>query len=314
MIRNRNTSFGAWLTRLAWCGLLVAAPVDARAQERWQVGWTPSLSSGRYGADTSTEVLYTPLTARRLFDAGDVAVVVPMLCVWGGGGLVVVNGSPVVPDQSTRTRAAAAAAAGGASSTTRPATRDGASTTSTRAATNGASDIVGPVGSSQPARACGLGDLVVRGRYYLSDGNDRRPSVALRAHVKTPTANASRGLGTGRPDEGVALEVGQRLPGGTSLLADAGYTWIGKPAGTDYRDTWWYDVGVSRDFARSVVNLSVFFEEYRAVLPGDVNARDILVAATIRGTGGWRVQAAGIVGLSDGAPDHGLTFGLSRRF
>lgn len=314
MRRSRNTSFAWRLAHVAWSGLLLAVPGDAWAQERWQVSWTPSLSSGRYGADARTEVLYTPLTARRLFGAGDVAVVVPMLCVWGGRGLVVVNGSPVVPDQTTRTRAAAAAAAGGTSPTTRPTPRDGASTTSTPSATGSAAAVVGAVGSSQPARACGPGDLVVRGRYYLSDGNERRPSVALRAHVKTPTASASRGLGTGRPDEGVALELGQRLSGGTSLLADAGYTWIGKPDGSDYRDTWWYDVGVSRDLARSVVNLSVFFEEYRAVLPGDVNARDILVAATIRGTGGWRVQAAGTVGLSDGAPDHGLTFGLSRRF
>jgi len=300
----------AWLPHVVWCGLLVATPCNGWAQERWQVGWTPSLSSGRYGADTRTDVLYTPLTARRLFDAGDVAVVVPMLCVWGGGGLVVVNGSPVVPDQTTRTRASAAASAAGRASTPVPTTRDGASTISTRGATN----VVAAVGPSQPTRACGLGDLVVRGRYYLSDGGDRRPSVALRAHVKVPTANASRGLGTGRPDEGVALELGQRLAGGASLLADAGFTWIGKPDATDYRDTWWYDVGVSRDLARSVVNLSVFFEEYRAVLPGDVNARDILLAATIRGAGGWRVQAAGTLGLSDGAPDHGLTFGLSRRF
>ena len=305
---------GAWLAHVAWCGLLVAMPCESWAQERWQVGWTPSLSSGRYGADTRTDVLYTPLTARRLFDAGDVAVVVPMLCVWGGGGLVVVNGSPVVPDQTTRTRAAAATAAGGSASTPPPTTRDGASTTPTRAATGSATNVVAEVGPSQPTRACGLGDLVVRGRYYLSDGDDRRPSVAVRAHVKVPTANVSRGLGTGRPDEGVALELGQRLAGGASLVADAGFTWIGKPDGTDYRDTWWYDVGVSRDLARSVVNLSVFFEEYRAVLPGDVNARDILLAATIRGTGGWRVQAAGTLGLSDGAPDHGLTFGLSRRF
>jgi Putative MetA-pathway of phenol degradation len=313
MTSNMSTSFGSWLARLAWCGLLVVAPGTAWTQERWQVGWTPSLSSGRYGADASTEVLYTPLTARRLFDAGDVAVVVPMLCVWGGGGLVVVNGSPVVPDQTLRTRADAAASAGRAS-TTPPTTRDGATTTTTRPSTGSGSAAGGAPVISQPTRACGLGDLVIRGRYYLSDGTDRAPSVAVRAHVKAPTASTTRGLGTGRPDEGVALEMGQRIAGRLSLLADAGYTWIGKPDGTDYRDTWWYDVGVGRDLARGLVNLSVFFEEYRAVLPGDVNARDILVAASIRGTGGWRVQAAGTVGLSEGAPDHGLTFGLSRRF
>ena len=29
------------------------------------------------------------------------------------------------------------------------------------------------------------------------------PTIAVRAHVKVPTASAERGLGTGRPDEGV---------------------------------------------------------------------------------------------------------------
>jgi hypothetical protein len=301
---------GPWLSLLASCAMLLTTASAGQAQDRWQVGWTPTLSSGRYGADAKTDVLYTPLTARRLFDAGDVAVVAPMLCVWGGGGLVVVNGTPVVPDQTTRARLAAAAA----TTRTRPATRGGSTTTTTAPTSDvglatGAGDDVSP-----QTRECGLGDVVVRGRYYLSDEIDGRPSVAVRAHVKMPTASAARGLGTGRPDEGLALELGQPLPGGVTLLADAGYTWIGRPAGTDYRDTWWYDVGASRDVAGGVVNLAVLFEEYRAVRPGDVNARDILAAATIRGTGGWRLQVAGTVGLSDGAPDHGITVGLSRRF
>jgi hypothetical protein len=312
MTTKSRTFVGTCVLHAACAAMLLGPASEGWAQERWQVGWTPSLSSGRYGTDASTDVLHTPLTARRLFGTGDVALVVPMLCVWGSGGLVVINGSPVVPDQTTRARAAAAAASG--TSTTRPATRDGATTTTTRStATTTATDVV-PTVPSQPARACGLGDLVVRGRYYLSDGAGSRPSVALRAHVKAPTASASRGLGTGRPDEGVALEVSQHIAGGASVLADAGYTWIGKPSGADYRDTWWYDVGMGRDVVRGVVNVSAFFEEYRAVLPGDINARDILVAATVRGADGWRIQVAGTAGLSDGAPRQGVTIGLSRRF
>jgi len=89
---------------------------------------------------------------------------------------------------------------------------------------------------------------------------------------------------------------------------------LGKPAGAEFRNSWWYDVGVGQDLAGGAVNLSVFFEEYSAIVPGLDNAREVLAAVTMKGAGGWRLQVSGEFGLSDGAPDHGLTFGASRRF
>ena len=49
-------------------------------------------------------------------------------------------------------------------------------------------------------------------------------------------------------------------------------------------------------------------------MPGLANAREVLAAVSLKGAGGWRVQVTGQFGLSDGAPDHGVTFGASRRF
>ena len=158
-----------------------------------------------------------------------------------------------------------------------------------------------------------MGDIVVRGRYYLLDERRWAPTIALRGHVKAPTASAERGLGTGRPDEGVGLEISRTIAGGAMAMVDGGYTVIGKPAGVDYHNNWWYDVGIGQD-VRRVVDLSVFFEEYRAIVPGLPSARDVLAAVSVTGAGGWRVQVSGEFGLSDGAPDHGVTFGASRRF
>ena len=97
-------------------------------------------------------------------------------------------------------------------------------------------------------------------------------------------------------------------------MVDGGYTVIGKPAGVDFNNNWWYDVGIGQNLAKGAVNLSVFFEEYRTIVPGFANARDILAAVSLTGPSGWRVQVSGQFGLSDGAPDHGVTFGASRRF
>jgi hypothetical protein len=266
--------------------MLLGTAAVSRAQDRtWQFGSASSFSSGKYGTDTRTEVLHTPITARRVFDDGDVTFVFPFMCVWGDGGVTVINGSPV------RQQRIANSAAGRGGTSVR--------SSGTTAAT---------------ARQCGISDIVVRGRYFLLDQDQSawRPTIAIRGHVKAPTASAERGLGTGRSDEGVGLEISRTIAGGTTAMVDGGYTIIGKPAGVDYNNNWWYDVGIAQDVRQ--VNLSVFFEEYRAIVPGLANARDVLAAVSVTGAGGWRVQVSGEFGLSDGAPDHGITLGASRRF
>jgi hypothetical protein len=140
------------------------------------------------------------------------------------------------------------------------------------------------------------------------------PTIAVRAHLKMPTASAERGLGTGRFDEGLGIEVSRTLGGGAMAMADGGYTVVGKLSGIDYNNSWWYDVGLGQNLAGGVVNLSAFFEEYRAIVPGLANARDILAAVSLTNGSGWRVQVSGQFGLSDGAPDRGLAVGASRRF
>jgi hypothetical protein len=67
---------------------LALLPSPARAQTgQWQVGTASSYSSGRYEADTPTSVVYTPLTARRLFADGDLTLVLPWTCIKGEGGV-----------------------------------------------------------------------------------------------------------------------------------------------------------------------------------------------------------------------------------
>ena len=75
--------------------MLLMLPASAPAQEDWQVGTTPSFSSGRYRTNTRTEVLHTPIIARRLFKNADLMLAFPMTCVWGDPGVTIINGTPV---------------------------------------------------------------------------------------------------------------------------------------------------------------------------------------------------------------------------
>ena len=274
---------------LLWATLLLF-PLNAYAQgEQWQLGTAPSFSSGRYGTDTRTDVFYTPITARRLFDDGDLTFVIPMTCIRGNGGVIVVNGMPVRQERLDATG--------------QTGTRTG--TDSTRTDTTAAA----------PApTACGLGDIIVRGRYYVLDERAWFPTIALRAHVKVPTASEEKGLGTGRPDEGVGVEVSRTIGRGLMAMVDAGYTVIGDRPGFDLNDTWWYDVGLGQNLAKDVVNVSVFVEEYRALVEGLEHSRELVAAVSVKSANGWRVQVSGSKGLSDGAPDRGFTLGASRRF
>lgn len=319
MARSRSYRGGVHRSAHAvlWALLcLAAAPGIGQAQEQWQLGVIPSVSSGTYGTDTRTDIVYTPFTARRLFRDGDLAVVLPYTCIRGTGNVTVIDGSPVRTDPSDRT---------GGSGTTGD-VRPGRSTPSRddRAGTGPVSsdrqhELPATRGSDpqpQTINTCGLGDIVVRGRYYVLDEDERGwlPTVAVRAHVKAPTASADAGLGTGRSDEGMGLEVSRMVGRGFMTMVDGGYTLIGKPLGVDFKNRWWYDVGVAQSLANGAANVSVFFEEYSAIVPGFVNARDLLAVLSLKSANGWRIQLLGEFGLSDGAPDLGVTIGASRRF
>lgn len=291
---------GAWLI-LATSGSLYAA------DDRWQVGMAPSFSSGKYGTDSTTEVLHTPISTRMLFDAGDVTFVFPFTCIRSRGGVTVIGGTPVRNER----QANAAGDSPSPARTTRPAEATGGSRPGISTITPSPAS---PTPSGSEAMNCGMGDVIVRGRAYVLDERAWMPTIAIRAHVKGPTASAAGNLGTGKADAGIGVEISRSLGAGWLAMLDGGYTAIGQPAGMIFNNNWWYDVGVGRTFARNLVNVSVFFEESRALVPGLEHARDMLAVLGLSGRSGWRLQAAGQFGLSEGAAHHGLSLGASRRF
>ena len=299
------------LSTIVW---VAAAPDVGYADEQWQLGITPSFSSGKYGTDTRTDIIYTPFTARRLFTDGDLTVVLPYTCIRGNGNVTVVDGTPVRTDLISDTRGPGTDADGqregptGGRSDRAGAGSDSTHTTDELPTTPGSGAL------AQDVSTCGLGDIIVRGRYYVVDERGWLPTVAIRAHLKAPTASAHAGLGTGRPDEGVGVEVSRMIGGGFMAMVDGGYTLIGKPDGVEFNNRWWYDVGVAKSLASGAANVSVFFEEYRTIVPGFANPRDVVAVLSLKGASGWRVQLLGEFGLSNGAPDVGLIVGVRRRF
>ncbi len=166
-----------------------------------------------------------------------------------------------------------------------------------------------------PARVTndGLGDILLTGRYFILDERDFLPTIALVARIKAPTADADKGLGTGEWDEGIGAEVSKKFADRWVGYFDLGYTVIGEPAGVTLRNRWNYDLGLGYYFTKALLG-SVYYEEWRAVVPGTVNPRDLLFSLFYKASDAVRLNLAMEAGLSKGAPDFGITGGVSFRF
>jgi len=237
---RRRSSFTSGTTILLWVLLLCSAAshpaIAATADPTWQVGGSITHSSGDYGTGSTTTITYIPITVRRLFDSGDISLVIPYLSVTGNCGVTMLSGTP----NST----------GGTCPTSTTTTARGRQVTRT---------------FQTRTTESGLGDILLRGRYYVLDGTASVPTVALIAREKFPTADSAKGLGTGRFDETLGMELTQRLPSNFIAFADTGYTFIGHVQGVGLRNQWYYDLGLGYYFTKTLLG-SVYYEEWRAVV------------------------------------------------
>ncbi len=288
----------AFLFRVAlWClalavVLLCALPDFSQAQneeqpvpDRWQTSLAMGSSTGQYGTASPTTVLYVPWTIRRLFDRGDISLAVPFVSITGDCSVTLLNGVPNATGGTCRSR--------------------------TISLLNGR--IQRTFTLPQTVTNQGLGDVVLQGRYYVLEEQQWMPDVAVTARVKFPTANPDVGLGTGEFDEGVGLELTKEVFRDVLLLGTAGFTITGKPNTVSLRNQWNYNVGVGYSFTDRLL-ATVYYEEWRALISGFQNPRDVLMGLNYRLPSGLSLSGSVLIGLSDGAPDWGLTGGVSMRF
>ena len=297
----RAMSLAIGFTVASGVGLAMAAspadktdPGPASPDRNWQIGLTPSYSSGNYGTNTTSSFLYAPILIRRFFKDGDVSLVIPFVTVTTDGTVTLVGGQPTqtLPDSCFSN-------SGSGNAEDRPECQG------TGGATGGA--------KGQKVTTSGLGDIILRGRYYLVEEKDWVPLIAITGRVKLPTADESRGLGTGKMDEGVGAEVSKRLGDNWITFLDGGFNIIGRPEGRNLRNQWWYDVGGGYYFTKDLLG-SVYFEEYRSLVSGNQNIRDVFFGLNYRASSAWRFNGGAALGLSNGAPDYTLSLGTSYRF
>ncbi len=263
---------------LVVAALLTNGPTWADSQKPlWQAGTSVSTESGDYGSNSKTSTVYVPFSLRRLFEAGSLELIVPFISVTSDGDVLIVGGV--------------------AHSTKNGGKNGGGGTTTTPRVTHS-----------------GLGDVVLKGHYNALEEGTWTPSVEAVAKIKFPTASRSESLGTGKFDEGVDLEFCKTIAPRTLALADAGYTFIGSPPGSDLHNQWNFSLGAGYYVLPEQLLASLIYEETAALVADESNPKNLLLEADYTVTPRFNVQAGIQAGLSRSSADYGLNIGARLKF
>ena len=157
----------------------------------------------------------------------------------------------------------------------------------------------------------GLGDIIVRAGAVLFPENVFGFSANGAVAVKFPTADETKGLGTGETDYGVFASMQQRLQA-FKLSVTSGYLWTGDPSGLDFHDGFSYGIGLSRRFTRTTLYGS--YDNRQAVISGFENPQEVSAGFFHILSADYAVKGHFFVGLNNGGPDGGGSLGIVRWF
>lgn len=159
----------------------------------------------------------------------------------------------------------------------------------------------------------GLGDMILKGSYFLLKEQQHPFDLSAIGEIKFPTADDNKGLGTGEFDETIGLEAGKSLDEHWRLFTDVYYTFIGEPAGTNLDNEFAFDVGGSYQVSHPT-RVSISYSEKTALIDGRPNPRDLILGLQHKFDQALKAFGDITIGLSDGSPNFGITAGIGSKF
>ena len=145
-----------------------ADPSDKRPQQaterNWQISFTPSYSHGNFGTSTTSEFIYAPFSIRRLFSKGDVSLVIPSVTAITDGRTTVVGNTAFRVDDNSGSNSGS----GGGGGSDDNCRRDNSGSGNSNDVPCGTTTRI----AGQKVTTTGIGDVILRGRYYLVEEQD----------------------------------------------------------------------------------------------------------------------------------------------
>lgn len=165
-----------------------------------------------------------------------------------------------------------------------------------------------------PSHAQGLGDVQVKGTFYLIPEGNVRPGVDLAGRIKFPTASADKGLGTGRFDVGLGPELFKRLTARLVSFANLEVVFRDKPSGSTIKSVRLDgSAGVGYDFTKR-------FTGYASLATGTPSSSgtnspvEVVVSGVYHMTKTISVQGFALAGLNNASPDVGAGASVTFKF
>lgn len=163
--------------------------------------------------------------------------------------------------------------------------------------------------TAQTRNSSGLGDVWLEGRYKVFAGSGLVPSVSPYMKVKFGTASHSAGLGTGQNDYEPGVMLQQIASPKLFPFMKLGYRFVGKPAGTHYRNIATYQLGATYELSSNSF-LTPMFSGQQSIVRGSSAPADAILAwnynLTAKGSG---IQIYVDKGLSSGSANYGIGIG-----
>ena len=176
----------------------------------------------------------------------------------------------------------------------------------------GADRVVVPGGNAARRTESGLGDVVVSAFYNLMDERKGGLGLDVGAKVKLPTADETKGLGTGELDYAAQLDFFRPFDA-TTLFGSIGYRVYGDPAGTTLKDVFYASIGASYRMSQQQA-VGVAYDYRPAIVNGGGKVSELTAFWSNRLSPEWKLQLYGVVGFADASPDAGVGMLFERRF
>jgi hypothetical protein len=157
----------------------------------------------------------------------------------------------------------------------------------------------------------GLGDIIARAGIVLFPENTAGFSAHGSVAAKLPTADETKGLGTGKADYAAFAGISQRLQT-CKLALTVGYLKSGDPPDLDYHDGFSYGFGLSRRFEKTTIYGS--YDHRRAAIAGFDNPQEVGAGFFHILSADYAVKGHLFAGLNNGGPDEGGSLGIVRWF
>lgn len=177
---------------------------------------------------------------------------------------------------------------------------------------------VGSVGGFSGSRAAqvsaaGLGDVSFNLTYEVPAWSANAPFIDISAEFKAPTADPQRGLGTGRMDAGVQIDLYQ-LVGQLTVFASAGYRYRRvSPFYAGLENSFLASLGASANWSDALqYGLIYDFRQAASAFTGETH--ELLPYLSWSLSPAWSVMLYTVTGFTEDSADFAAGMQLSRRW